>query len=194
VSANLIDLADHFNLALTETWLTSDPSRENSFSELPQGVVRLTGVDFDVRGVVQLAGASANTLDCPQRVSDVRAGRVCRFLHVLHGTRRWETNGVPIGRYVIHYADKRQREWPIVYGQDVRDFWKRKNTNEPEGPASLVEAWTGHNAEATANGRVIRLFKASWKNPRPDVPIESIDFESDLTNCEPFLIAITAEP
>ncbi|MCI0540539.1 MAG: WD40 repeat domain-containing serine/threonine protein kinase [Verrucomicrobiales bacterium] len=191
-SADLVDLSDHYNLALRQTWFSSDPARENSFSELPPGITRLAGVDFDVRGLVQLAGDSAIARVYPQRISGVRAGRVCRFLHVLHGTRKWETDGARIGRYVIHYADGRQGEWPIVYGQDIRDFWKP--ANEPEGPASLVEAWTGHNADAAANGRGIRLFKATWKNPRPDVPVESIDFESDLTNCEPFLIAITAEP
>jgi hypothetical protein len=104
-----------------------------------------------------------------------------------------EAEGTRIGRYVIHYADGRQREWPIVYGQDVRDFWKR--SNEPESPATLREGWTGHNADATANGASgIRLFQSAWKNPLPGVPIESIEFESELTQCEPFLIAITAEP
>ena len=110
----------------------------------------------------------------------------------MHGTREGEAEGTRIGRYVIHYSDAKQREWPILYGQDVRDFWKK--ANEPEGPAKLVEAWSGHNADATAYGAIIRLFKATWRNPRPEATIESIDFESELTNCEPFLVALTAEP
>jgi hypothetical protein len=189
---NLIDLTYHFNLALTQSWFPLDPSRENSFAELPQGLTRLAGVDFDVRGVVQLAGAAAKKRDYPQRVVGIRVGRACRSLHALQGTREGEVSGTRIGRYMIHYTDGRQREWPMVYGQDVRDFWKKPD--EAESAATLVEAWTGHNVDATAHGAIIRLFKATWKNPLPDVPIESIDFESDLTNCEPFLLAITAEP
>jgi hypothetical protein len=188
----LIDRGEHYNMALTDSWLTSDPARENSLAELPRGAVRLAGVEFDVRGIVQLAGRVPASRNYPRRITGIRVGRTRARLHFLHATARLETEGTRVGSYVVHFANGRRRECPIVYGQNVRDYWVK--SGEPEISPSLVEAWTGHNAEATAYRASIRLFKASWKNPWPEVPIESIDFESELTQCEPFLIAITAEP
>lgn len=189
-AATHVDLTAHYNLALTDSWFPSDPSFDNSFSAFPQGILPLAGTDFDVRGIVQLAGLGVKTRDYPQRVEGIRVDRVVRRLHVLHGTRRWVVSGETVGRYVIHYADGRRREWPIIYGQDVRDFWKARSEPEDTG-----EAWIGGNADALANGKAgIRVYKSTWSNPLSQIPIARIDFESELTMCEPFLIAVTTEP
>jgi len=33
----------------------------------------------------------------------------------------------------------------------------------------------------------------AWQNPRTDLEIGSVDFVSSMTDCGPFLLAITAE-
>jgi len=187
-----IDLTGHYNLTLTNSSLASGRQRENSLSEVPQGLVRLAGIDFDVRGVIRLSGGSPLLRKYPRRVGNVPAGCICRQIHFLHATAGSEPEGTRIGSFVMHFANGQIREMPIVYGGNVRDFWVW--SKEAPAPPGLIQAWTGHNAEASAKGTTVRLFKATWKNPLPEMPIESIDFESDLTNCEPFLLAITAEP
>jgi len=49
--------------------------------------------------------------------------------------------------------------------------------------------WQGTNAARQA----VQLFKQSWTNPRPEIEIKSLDFESRLTRVAPFLIAVTAQ-
>jgi beta-lactamase regulating signal transducer with metallopeptidase domain len=39
----------------------------------------------------------------------------------------------------------------------------------------------------------IRLFKTAWKNPKPDKKVQSIDYVSTMSNCAPFLVAMTVE-
>jgi hypothetical protein len=39
----------------------------------------------------------------------------------------------------------------------------------------------------------VRLYKLTWKNPRPEVEIKSIDLVSTMTKSAPFVIAITEE-
>ena len=55
-------------------------------------------------------------------------------------------------------------------------------------------AWSGQNSLSKQRGRTIQLFKSTWKNPRPDVEIISLDFVSEMQDAAPFLVAVTGEP
>jgi hypothetical protein len=124
--ARLIDLGAYFNAPLTETWHTQGADEAagltNDLSALPRGRQTLAGVEFDVRGVVQLSipGWPGRY---PERVAGIKVGQPCRRLHFLHATGWVVPDGTVIGRYVIHYADGQRAEVPIRYGQDVRDWW-----------------------------------------------------------------------
>jgi serine/threonine protein kinase/WD40 repeat protein len=184
-----IDLAPVYNVRLDESWFGG--ARENSLGNLPSGLQRLAGVSFDVRGIVQLAGREFERGEYGNRANNIVIARSCRRLHFLHATQNSGVAGQAIGRYVIHYSSGAEAVAPIVYGYTVRDWWKK--SGEPASPAGLVEAWTGTNREASANGTTIRLFRWTWENPLPGVEIRSLDFISNNTQCAPFLVAITAE-
>ena len=51
-------------------------------------------------------------------------------------------------------------------------------------------AWEGHPPVLAQS---VRLFKATWTNPRPDIEIQELDFVSGEAPVEPTLVAITAE-
>ena len=121
----------------------------------------------------------------------MRVGRRCRRLHFLHATGWDEAEGKEIAKYVIHFADGQQSERVVRYGNDVRNFWLKVG-DLPEHP-DAVRAWVGTNALTAETGLSFRLYKSVWENPRPDVPVETIDFISTMSDCAPCLIAITAE-
>jgi serine/threonine protein kinase/WD40 repeat protein len=191
-AANLIDLSEYYNAPLTESW-HSPKEGQNDLSELRPGVRKLGGVEFDVRGLIQIGASADNGLSYPSHVHDIPIRRQCQRLHFLHaaimsGNARL---GDELGSYIIHYADGRQVERPIVMGKDLADWWSPPAQQD----TSLVTAWTGNNPAARADGNIIRLFKTTWENPFPDVPIRQLDFVSDKpTPGQPFLVAITAEP
>ena len=71
--------------------------------------------------------------------------------------------------------------------QNIRD-WILKA--DPGGVPDAKTAWTGMNPEQGG----IRLFDLIWENPHPEIQIQSLDFISSMTQCAPFLVAVTAEP
>jgi hypothetical protein len=176
----------------------------------PNGLQRLAGIDFDVRGWIHLdlRLVWSTRTDLPERVDDIPVGRTCARLHFLH-TATLASHlapgrtgapeevfdaplGVAVGRYVIHYADGEQTDLPILHGRDVRDYWHFPESS-PDDPA-LVVAWTGATAESRRVGAATRLYKQTWDNPRPEAPIRTLDFVHARTHAVPILVAITVEP
>jgi eukaryotic-like serine/threonine-protein kinase len=191
-ATNLLDLTDSYNAPLTESWYSAK-EEQNNLSELPRGIQTLGGVQFDLRGLIQIGVNATNGLFYPNRVDDIPVRRQCRRLHLLHGAilAAGARPGDELGSYIFHYADGRQIELPIVTGKDMADWWSQPG--EPE--MGSIIAWSGHNRAASEAGRAIRLFKTTWENPYPQVPIRLVDFVSDKpTPGQPFLVAITAEP
>jgi hypothetical protein len=194
---NLIDLTDHYNGSLTRGWIPSSAygtTVERNLGELPQGIQTLGGVRFDVRGLIQLAGHSLNVVlraSFPVEVKGVRVGQPCHRLHFLQATGWRMPDGTAIGRYVIHYVDGQQQAVPVVYGENVRDWWFDPKLDEPTKGA--VVAWTGKNAATETRGQAVRLYRFTWENPRADAAIESLDLVSENSNSSPFLIALTVE-
>jgi serine/threonine protein kinase/WD40 repeat protein len=191
-SLNLIDLTDYYDAPLTESW-HSPKEAHNDLSELPQGVQRISGIDFDVRGLIQIGTSAANGLAYPNHIYDIPIRQRCRRLHFLQAAifAAGARLGDELGSYIFHYADGRQVEIPIAAGKDIGEWWSQPDQQD----MNFVIAWTGNNPAAQKSGHTLRLFKATWENPFPDVPIKQLDFISDKpTPGAPFLVAVTAEP
>ncbi|HEY5910442.1 MAG TPA: WD40 repeat domain-containing protein, partial [Verrucomicrobiae bacterium] len=191
---NLIDLSDYYTRPLAEAPHTDWPVETYNFSSLARGVQTLAGVKFDLRGLVRLLGSYTETGQSAarERITGIKIARPCRYLHFLHGTGWVESEGKEIAKYVIHYEDGQRRERPVRYSNDLRNFiWLTPSDLLEHQDA--VRAWAGTNALTAENGLSLRLYKSVWENPRPEVPVESIDFISTMTACHPFLVAITAE-
>jgi tRNA A-37 threonylcarbamoyl transferase component Bud32 len=193
-----IDLSDYYNAGLTENWhfvkelvTSSGYAAENNLSQLPRGVQKFAGIEFDVRGLIQLASHNTRARDSgsfPEQVRQIKVSRPCRKLHFLHAAI--ESNGAKdgkrVGSYIVHFRKHPKKEIPLLYGESLRDWWILKD--EPREAKNATIAWLGTNSLSG-----IRLFKSTWENPLPHVKIESIDFISGMSGPAPFLIAITLE-
>ncbi len=186
----LIDLSTNYNASLDEPWHPSGRPG-NDLSRLPHGIQKLNGVEFDIRGVVQISGLGARNARGPYpKMAPIKVGLRCQELNFLHGTAFGEDEGTEVGSYVVHYADGKKEELAIIYGQDVRDWWAYPQ--EPQQTPRATVAWRGQNGATTAWGVSLQLFRLAWKNPRPDSVIESVDFVARPVDALPFLLAITA--
>jgi len=193
--ANLMDLAPHYNGGLAENW--RGLYENDDFSALSLGVQKLGGVDFDVRGVVQLSGQwlKRQGRRFPEQIDGIKLNQTCQQLHFLHaaGYLPGATNGTPIARYIVHFANGKQQDIPVIYGRDVLRHWIRSApTNSSGGP---VLAWRGSTGptNAPAAGLWPALYRTTWSNPWPEVRIETLDFISAMTEVDAFLVAITTE-
>jgi hypothetical protein len=190
----LLDLTHYFNARLTDTWHGTQNATGNDLGSLPIGIQNLDGVDYDLRGVIQLASKAPSANRFPTNVSGIKIGQKVQKLHFLHSGAfgKPADDGKEIGAYVLHFAGNQTRlEVPIIYGQDVRDwhYWPK----EPEAPATLHMVWKGQNKSTKDSNSYLRLFETTWTNILPTVEIESIDFVSKLSQPAPFLLAITVE-
>ncbi len=212
-----IDLQAQANQTLADPFYNS--KFENSLRELPRGEQVLEEIKFNVGdGLVlatsRVAGAlvlsqagipletikktDIATLGWTEKVEGIPVHRKATLLHFLHSTafghliqKAWqEPDGARIGEYTIHYSDSTTVAIPIIYGEDVRDWWN-SDRNQPVTRGTV--AWRGENGYTRKLGSSLRLFVMSWENPFPEKEIVSIDLTAGKTSCAPFCVAITAE-
>lgn len=181
-----VDLRGHINTGLEKTWV---PDRvADNLSELAKGKHILGGITFDVRGVVRLAGSEQTQTRLPQEIK-IAVDRFCSQIHLLHACSEAEKSGTEVAAIRVRYKDGSQTELPIRYGEQLRDwhfleFEAVSNTNS-------VMAWTGSNPFMRAQNGAVRLYRTTFENPRPQVPIVGIDYISRRTKAAPFLVALT---
>ena len=187
----LLDLTRFYNVRLNDAW---DGHKGNDLVSLPKGLQTFGGVDFDVRGIVQLCSLSSSPTNFPPLIKGIPVRQKCQRLHFLHAAilGAAEDEGKQIGTYVIHYATNQWRlEIPIRYGNEVRNW--HSVADEPPAPRELTVAWRGQNAFTKSTGGAVRLFLTTWTNVAPGLEIQSIDYASSMAGPAPFLIAISVE-
>jgi hypothetical protein len=173
-----IDLGPHVNQKLTERF--HDYREGNDLATLPTGRRSFAGIPFTVgKGVVRLGG------DKPAKVVGIKVDEKAMKLHFLHacGHSGNVPRDTPIGKYIVHFADKTTEEIEIVYGKDVVDWWVQPGVSDP---TRGKVAWEGQNAFSA-----IKLFLTTWENPNPGKRIVTLDFVA--TEGTPFCVAISAE-
>ena len=195
-----VDLHEKFNQKLADNF--SNDGRPGNSLTVPMGTPTLGGVKFKIgEGVIHLG--SKVLIEKPENVKGIKVDKKFAKLHILHATGYGGGPNLPgapwhveddtlIGEYKIHFEDKSVATIPIVYGKDVRDWWFRED--EKDTSRSKV-AWKGDNELAKKYRCKLRLYLTSWKNPKPDSKIVSIDYISrkDETVAAPFCVAITVE-
>ena len=180
-----------YNASLSSSWLGG---KSNDLATLPKGLHTLDGVEFDVRGIIQLGSKSPSSTNYPAQVKGIPVHQPCRQLHFLHAAAFGSPaeEGTQIGTYVVNFATNQTRlQIPIRYGSEVRDW--HVLPGELPAPEDLTVVWRGANALSKSEDRSIRLFLTTWTNTAPEVPIQTIDYVSSIATAAPFLIAITAE-
>ena len=194
--AKYIDLTAHYNAALNEDpYLEAkrSPYFNESFEMMKPGLDNYAGVPFDVRGLVVLHGEQTQLRQQLARLTNgvqgISVGQTARSVHLLHGTS-WGfrlPHGTVIGKYNFHYKDGSTEFVDIRYGEHLLDWFLPKKRMVPK--ATLAHS---HRSVREAD-REIGCYRMTWTNPKPDVPLSHIDFESYGTEASPFLLGITLD-
>ena len=185
-----IDLSRFYTCNLEEAWLGN---AGDDLATLPKGKQTFGGIEFDVRGVVQLRGPAGGLARYPGKIEGIPVHQRCQHLYFLHAaTFGGNANeGEQIGAYVVHLPNNQMNlEIPIFYGRAVRNW--HEVPDEPKADKELKVVWTGENAASKQNGKGIRLFVTIW-NLAPGVDIDCLDFVSAGRSATPFLLAISTD-
>jgi hypothetical protein len=188
---DLVDLSAYYTASLDDDWLVKPGA---NLTSLPKGVQAFNRAAFDIRGLVQLAGKTAEKetgIEFPKSITGIKIGAKVRKLHFLQGASWSAPVDTKIGEYALHYADGKTATVPIVYGRSVVDWWI---TADSTVPTDAQIAWTGENDASHKIRYKIQLYTYTVNNPRPGAEIATIDFVSTLSDSAPFLVAMTYEP
>jgi len=192
--SHLLDLSAYYNAAFQQNW-HNPKDVGNNLELLPRGIQSFNGIQYDVRGVIQLdsQGISQTQPGYPEEVAGIKIGRRCTKLYFLQGAGWTEKDGTAIAKYVVYYDEKAKVEIPVIYGTDLRNwqYWPQMPENEKTGGSI---AWQGTQKRWQKNpGWGVRLYQMTWTNPHPENEILTLDFVSAKRQSAPFLIAITVE-
>ena len=184
--AALLDLSPFYNVNLDTDWRGMRCLRHN-LSTLPRGQQNLAGIAFDVRGAIQLTWGDSVSRDLqyPDAVRGIPVGRPCQRIHFLHAVALGGIPGVKAAIYGLRLENGRRVDWSATVGLDLARWDRHPSWDQPE----LVVAWEG----TSPAGIPVRLFRSTWTNPHPDVPVKAIDFETPKPGHGPFLVAITVD-
>jgi hypothetical protein len=179
----------------------------NDLISVPKGQQSLEGVSFKIaEGKLQL-GSKLLKEEMPDKIEGVKVGEKCRKIHILHATGYGNgsaigeegkegdplfiADGTRIAEYRLHFEDGDTEVLPVVYGDDVRDWWFVEGA---KGVKRGKVAWSGDNELAKSFGCKIRLYMNTWDNPAPKKALTSIDYvKVNDTPAAPFCLAITLE-
>jgi hypothetical protein len=193
----LIDLSGYYTASLEDDWLVSAGA---NLRPMPKGIQTFSGVEFDVRGLIQLAGKNLykqSELDdtrkkeyYPEAVSNIKVQLKGRKIHFLHASSWGADENEKVGAYVIHCENGEVRQIPLYYLHSLRDWWTAPKDPTPK---NAEIAWQGQNEATKKIGSNILILKYTWINPLADVKITAVDFVSSMSTASPFLIAMTVE-
>jgi len=196
-SPNLINLSKYYTASLDDDWLVSAGA---NLQPLPKGIQTFAGVEFDVRGLIQLAGTNLykeSKLDenekkeyYPNAVENIKVQIKGQKIHFLHSSSWGANENEKIGEYIIHYENGEIKNIPLLYLQSLRDWWTAPDDPTPK---NAEIAWKSQNEATKKIGSNILIFKYTWENPLSEVKINTIDFVTSMTTASPYLIAITVE-
>jgi hypothetical protein len=157
---------------------------------VPKGLQNFDGILFDVSGTLLLK--STNMPQLKEAVRNIPVKKTCRSIHLLHGVGYSDEDGTPIATLEIHYANGEEREFPIVYGVHVRNWWKekREKVSEVSDVGSAV-AWSGQGEYPPPDRASVRLFRSTFVNPLPKELIDHIDFVSKNSKAIPCIVSVS---
>ncbi len=184
------------NLYLDADW--GWPITDRDLSGLPLGRQRLDGVIYQIRDFETSPLPSAVAVgkyamfEAPETVAGIPVNQradALFFLHTLIGREgAGPTGEAEAFHYVVHYQDGEQAAVPVRPGQHVAHWIQ---DGPPELPHARV-AWRAPLGEQAPPWAVV--YHTQWVNPRPQVPIDSIDVAlepgGDRTGL-PVVLAIT---
>ncbi len=168
----------------------SDQGPTNDLGNLPAGRQVLGGVPFDIikaetnggKACIML-GSDTRVKTLPRRVDKIDFGhRRAKRIYFLHA----HAYGGPaeVGEYRVHYVNTItvDERIPLISGKNISDWWGARDIPE----ATVV--WRQLNGLSP-----VGLYMYVWKNPSPEIPIESIDFISKGEGPMLGLVAVTGQ-
>jgi WD40 repeat protein len=165
-----LDLTPVYNRAFGDA-MTPTMSAPSDYAWLLRGVQRLLGVDYDIRGAIQLRDADGFVeqaqFDTPKIISLTLHDRTAAALDVLL-LANYPQDEIPLATVTLHYAAGGEAQLPILYGRDVFHWRRLAQLSDTARLATL-----GYDARMLPEfWRHVRVYAVRLENPHPERVID----------------------
>jgi eukaryotic-like serine/threonine-protein kinase len=199
--ATALDLTPFYNGLLEVAWAPV-PSRDllsQNFSALTAGLQTYSGLQFDVRGVIQLASDSPRWKALfPTRVTGIPLLPTFRKIHLLHGALGPPGHESKIGECRIVFADDSAISFPFELGVNVLPSWIATREEMMTVPGAKL-VWNqakgiGYSPTAASTRQSFgALYHLEFVNPHPEKQARTLELISNETTAAPFIVAVSIE-
>jgi hypothetical protein len=204
-----IDIQSKANVKLTDDFHGDNAG--NNLAEVPKGEQTFKDVKFKIEEKCLQLGSvllKETNRDFPEKFEGIAVGKPFAKLHILHAMGHGvvferEPDQLPkdkvVAKFTVHYEDKSTEAIPVVYDEDVVDWWYAQGVQHFDRvPTKAQIGWEGKNDAARKIDQAdlkMRLYLTTWKNPKPDKKVTHIDYATTTFKEGPaaFCVALTAE-
>jgi hypothetical protein len=157
----------------------------NHLGDMPMGQQTFAGIQFHIQdGAILLGGRPEPPSGRPLQVAGIPVKTTFKRLYAFQ-TAHYSIHGKKeIGGYRLNYDDGKSAVLPIIYGEDVSDWFF--GMTPPVERARM--GWSGRNG-VTA----ISFYVTRYDNPHPEKTVTAIDFFATNVGAAPACVALTAE-
>ncbi len=185
---HILSAAESSGWRKSGVWTAVPSGRTNDFA----------GVRFWLDGLVQLQGKSSAAQGKKYREKVVLPlPKPTNFttLHLIGGTAWADAQGTKFAEVVWRYADGTFRRLPVNYGVHLRDWWGRRY----EDPATVADphskcVWRGVHPDTSGQGRYLRFYLTSIRNPDTNKVVRSLEFVSAMAQSTWLITGVTLDP
>ncbi|MCL1888162.1 MAG: hypothetical protein FWF96_04760, partial [Kiritimatiellaeota bacterium] len=169
--------------------------KARDFAGFPSGAQRMAGVLFDIPEKMAMLKGNNIPGELPEKIEGIPVNQKADALFFLHAGRvtrrpnpqeRLQGRRYELAKYVAHYEDGESVEIPVLAEVHVEHYAQAQ-------PAFLPGAQTAWMKKFEDNDDLGVVYMMPWSNPRPEVPITTLDLLPGKDNAgTPALLGLTA--
>ena len=170
-----VDLKPAFNMGFRDEKLNdgkggwTDQGPSNDLSMMKPGKLAALGVEFDIADPARNDGRSCLVLSSGQKkfpaektVNCAKTAGELRYLYLLHASAWTPAAGQPVGTIAAEYADGGKKEFPVLAGRDVGNWWQPFSF--PNGALAVAALNAGKIDVIVIDGEPAKIFADRHKN------------------------------
>lgn len=184
-----LDLTDFYGTLAAKF---DESTRYPAWKVVPRGKQTFLNVPLQIGGNLALWG-QANTNNGQvfrEEVKGIPVKRTFESLYIYHAAFHQSPDGTRVYDVVFNFSDGSSENEPILYGDDVRDWYYFPRTEAvPLDPRSKL-AWHGYYSDENVV-QPLRFCLTAIENPKPNLEVVSIDLVSCKENSAGCIMAIT---
>ena len=154
----------------------NDQGPANDLKAFPVGTREFGGTRYSIvdpkenKGLACVAASGRPNTHLPRESRPVPVNGKLRRIQFLHTSAWTPPPGRKIGCYIVRYHDGKEREIPLVTGENIDDWW-----GAPGKVLKRAEClWSSGGGQS-----IVGVFGFDWINPEPERKVDSVRLRID---------------